>query len=126
MYIDVFALSRVLVEIGCVYGSVCLSAHQLCEWRVHQIVSLILCIVCSHDYGYGESGLAAQIAYSEEHALWKFPSQYYTKTYPIYATNTSMANSSSMGQYIVGYVKTVYIDTTTLAPSENRCCNSER
>ena len=90
--------------------------------------------IYSHDYGYGESGLAAQIAYTQvdHHELWKFPSQYYTQTYPIYTSTRTLSNSNTNTNsntndtVIVGYVKTVYIDTTTLSPSENRCCNSEK
>mmetsp|Transcript_29854 Transcript_29854/g.30291 ORF Transcript_29854/g.30291 Transcript_29854/m.30291 type:complete len:582 (-) Transcript_29854:15-1760(-) len=69
----------------------------------------------NHDYGYGWSGVKAQIdrtyyASAESESLWQFPATNYTKSFSIPGG---------------GSVMIVFVDTTTLAPSENRCCNSE-
>ena len=68
----------------------------------------------NHDYGYGASGVQAQIDRSESHYdddLWNMPSTNYSKVFAIGDTGET--------------VHIVFIDTTTLAPSVNRCCNEE-
>ena len=66
----------------------------------------------NHDYGYGLTGINAQIdrTTSTNDDVWQFPSTNYTKSFPIPGG---------------GKVTVVFIDTTTLAPSENKCCNSK-
>jgi len=69
----------------------------------------------NHDYGYGSKGVQAQIDRYREHSdddTWMFEATNYTKTFDI---------SEHMG----GTVHIVYIDTTTLAPSVNKCCNEK-
>jgi hypothetical protein len=68
----------------------------------------------NHDYGYGATGVKAQIQRYHDHTdddIWMFESTNYTKTFSIPGPGG-------------GTVCIVFIDTTTLAPSENRCCNS--
>ena len=68
----------------------------------------------NHDYGYGSKGVQAQIDRSREHVdddTWRLEATNYTKTFDI----------SEQG----GTVHIVYIDTTTLAPSVNKCCNEK-
>ena len=68
----------------------------------------------NHDYGYGLSGIEAQIQRYRDHVdgdLWQFPATNYSKTFSIPGGN--------------GTVTVIFIDTTTLAPSENKCCNSK-
>ena len=66
----------------------------------------------NHDYGYGQQGLQAQMDRSETDDytsnLWQFPSTNYSKLFPIPGG---------------GMVGVVFVDTTTLAPSQNKCCN---
>lgn len=69
----------------------------------------------NHDYGYGSQGVQAQIDRSREHIdddTWSLEATNYTKTFDI---------SEEQG----GTVHIVYIDTTTLAPSVNKCCNEK-
>jgi DNA repair exonuclease SbcCD nuclease subunit len=71
----------------------------------------------NHDYGYGESGVRAQIDRNyvhDEDDLWKMESTNYTKRFCIDDVNIC--------QYSL---QIIFIDTTTLAPSENACCNSK-
>jgi len=68
----------------------------------------------NHDYGYGATGVKAQIQRTYEHTdddIWEFPSTNYTRRFDIPGKGG-------------GSVVIVFIDTTTLAPSINRCCNS--
>ena len=68
----------------------------------------------NHDYGNGATGVNAQIQRYHDHTdddIWIFPSTNYTKRFNIPGTG--------------GSVCIVFIDTTTLAPSVNRCCNEE-
>lgn len=68
----------------------------------------------NHDYGYGATGVKAQIQRTYEHTdddIWEFPSTNYTRRFDIPGKGG-------------GSVVVVFIDTTTLAPSINRCCNS--
>lgn len=69
-------------------------------------------VLGNHDYGYGSSGAMIQIARTKEFpsGYWQMPSTNYSKTYVIPTGGT---------------VRIVYIDTTTLAPSVNGCCNSK-
>ena len=66
----------------------------------------------NHDYGSGATGVQAQInrTYQSDDDSWKMEDQYYAKQY-------ELADGSR--------VVILYIDTTTLAPSENGCCNEE-
>lgn len=68
----------------------------------------------NHDYGYGMDGVYAQIEKTNEDAengyLWQFPSQYYTRRFSIPGG---------------GSLQIIVIDSTTLAPSENQCCNEK-
>lgn len=66
------------------------------------------------DYGYGAQGVAAQIQRSRDHTdddLWIFPSTNYSRIFEIPGTEDTLA--------------IIFVDTTTLAPSENGCCNSK-
>jgi len=68
----------------------------------------------NHDYGYGATGVRAQIARTYEHTdddIWTFPSTNYTRRFAIPGEGG-------------GSVAIVFIDTTTLAPTVNKCCNS--
>lgn len=68
----------------------------------------------NHDYGYGATGVKAQIARTYEHTdddIWTFPSTNYTRRFAIPGEGG-------------GSVAVVFIDTTTLAPTVNKCCNS--
>lgn len=62
----------------------------------------------NHDYGYGESGIKAQIAMTDSSKYWSFPDCCYTKTF------------SFQG----GQVGIVFLDTTTLAPDVNSMTSS--
>jgi tartrate-resistant acid phosphatase type 5 len=66
----------------------------------------------NHDYGYGQQGLQAQMDRSDTDDftdnLWQFPSTNYSKLFAIPGG---------------GSVGIVFVDTTTLAPSQNKCCN---
>lgn len=68
----------------------------------------------NHDYGNGATGVKAQIARTYEHTdddIWTFPSTNYTRRFTIPGEGG-------------GSVAIVFIDTTTLAPTVNKCCNS--
>ena len=67
-------------------------------------------VLGNHDYGNGDKGVAAQVARTTEtdDDNWHMPEKNYTHTFPIKGGGT---------------VKVVFIDTTTLAPSSNKCCN---
>jgi hypothetical protein len=67
----------------------------------------------NHDYGGGSSAVRAQIERFEAHAdddIWVFPATNYTKRFEIPGSNG-------------GDVVLVFVDTTTLAPNVNKCCN---
>lgn len=64
----------------------------------------------NHDYGGGASYVQAQLDRSAMDDIWDFESRNYTKWIDIPGG---------------GFVAIVFIDTTTLAPSENGCCNSK-
>lgn len=67
----------------------------------------------NHDYGYGNTGVQAQLTRYKEHTdddIWIFPDTNYTRRFDI---------PGPAG----GSVQIIFIDTTTLAPSVNRCCN---
>ena len=71
-------------------------------------------VLGNHDYGYGSSGVQAQIQRTSMHDgddFWKMPATNYTVTF--YLPNGA------------GEVVVVFIDTITLAPSENECCNEK-
>jgi hypothetical protein len=63
----------------------------------------------NHDYGYGAQGVQAQLDRTLIDEYWSFPATNYSKTFDIPQGGT---------------VTVVFIDTTILAPSENKCCNS--
>jgi hypothetical protein len=67
----------------------------------------------NHDYGGGASAVQAQIERYQAHEdddIWMFPSTNYTRRFAIPGNDG-------------GSVVIVFIDTTTLAPSVNKCCN---
>lgn len=67
----------------------------------------------NHDYGGGATAVKAQIDRYHAHAdddIWMFEASNYTKRFAI---------PGDQG----GSVMFVFIDTTTLAPSINKCCN---
>lgn len=73
----------------------------------------------NHDYGYGDSGAAAQLDRAKEivasedisAGLWHFDSYNYSKCMDIPGSTASICF--------------IFIDTTTLAPSSERNCNEE-
>ena len=67
-------------------------------------------VIGNHDRGYGETGVQAQIDKTKDdtYGLWNMPATNYTKRFEI--------NDVVM--------QIIFIDTTTLAPTENSCCNS--
>lgn len=71
-------------------------------------------VLGNHDYGYGQQGVQAQIDRTwldtDGASTWVMPATNYTQRFDIPSG---------------GYVQIVFIDTTTLAPSENKCCNSK-
>jgi hypothetical protein len=67
-------------------------------------------ILGNHDYGYGSTGVQAQLDRTLVDEYWTFPTTNYTRRFSIPSG---------------GSVQIVFIDTTTLAPSENKCCNSK-
>ena len=82
-------------------------------------------VLGEHDYGYGMTGVYAQIektflgvtdgrnsqsqSMRGNESLWQFPSRSYAKTMPIPGGP--------------GSVRIVFIDTTTLSPNASACCN---
>eukprot|EP01038_Epipyxis_sp_PR26KG_P010220 gene10220-13750_t len=66
----------------------------------------------NHDWGYGLSGALAQVNRVKDfpNGDWKMPHTNYSIDFDIYSG---------------GRVRVVFIDTTTLAPSENGCCNEK-
>jgi hypothetical protein len=66
----------------------------------------------NHDYGYGQQGLEAQMKRQRTSdyttGLWQFPNTNYSKVF-------SIPGGGALG--------IVFVDTTTLAPSRNKCCN---
>ena len=62
----------------------------------------------NHDYGYGSKGIQAQLDRSLIDDFWSMKSTNYSKSFDI-------PNG--------GTVTIVFVDTTTLAPSVNKCCN---
>ena len=71
-------------------------------------------VLGNHDYGYGSSGVNAQLARQREHTdddFWRMPSTNYSQRY-------DLPDNS-------GCAEIIYIDTTTLAPSVNQCCNNK-
>lgn len=65
----------------------------------------------NHDYGYGLAGVHAQLLRGSitDDENWKMQSTNYTVRFPLDD----------------GVLKVIFIDTTTLAPSLNRCCNEK-
>jgi hypothetical protein len=64
----------------------------------------------NHDYGYGNSGVQAQLDYAKIDSLWQMKGKNYSQYFTIPDGGT---------------VAIIFIDTTTLAPSVNKCCNSK-
>lgn len=76
-------------------------------------------VLGNHDYGYGSVGVQAQLSMNYvigNTSIWNLPSQNYSKHFILNETD-DYGNLASL------FV--VFIDTTTLAPSENSCCNSK-
>ena len=65
-------------------------------------------ITGNHDYGYGAKGIQAQLDRTLIDDFWSFKSTNYSKSFEI-------PNG--------GLLTIVFVDTTTLAPSVNKCCN---
>ena len=71
----------------------------------------------NHDYGYGATGVKAQIDRNhnyESDDLWMTESTNYTKVFDIPNSNQSS----------IYKLQIIFVDTTTLAPSQNKCCNT--
>ena len=66
-------------------------------------------MIGNHDYGGGASYVQAQIQRTEIDQYWTMPSTNYSKIY-------ELSDNLRVGL--------VFVDTTTLAPSENKCCNT--
>eukprot|EP01031_Cornospumella_fuschlensis_P034445 gene34445-41691_t len=67
----------------------------------------------NHDYGGGPTYVQAQLDRTIEHVdddWWQFPARNYSKRFAI----PGSANAT---------VQIIFVDTTTLAPSVNKCCN---
>lgn len=72
-------------------------------------------VLGNHDYGGGNAYSLAQVERSRlnlDHGLWNMPAKNYSKIFPI----PGLTNAS---------VGILFIDTTTLAPSMNKCCNEQ-
>jgi hypothetical protein len=70
----------------------------------------------NHDYGYGATGVQAQIDRNykyESDDLWQTESTNYTKVFNIPSSDPLVDNK----------LQIIFVDTTTLAPSQNKCCN---
>jgi hypothetical protein len=104
----------------------------------------------SHDYGYGSAGTEAQIRRTNSsynfRGLWNFPAQFYTRSYSLppqrplphphasqqqrlrllsgETDDDSSHSSNSSNSMAAPSVKIIYLDTTTLSPSMNKCCNA--
>ena len=68
----------------------------------------IMFIAGNHDYGYGAKGIQAQLDRTLIDDFWSFKSTNYSKSFEI-------PNG--------GLLTIIFVDTTTLAPSINKCCN---
>ena len=66
-------------------------------------------VLGNHDYGNSD-GPQAEIDRTSIDSYWVMPQQYYSKSYNIPGG---------------GLLVTVFVDTTTLAPSVNQCCNEK-
>jgi hypothetical protein len=71
-------------------------------------------VVGNHDWGYGWTGVQAQIdrTTATDDDLWEMPSTNYTRIVQL---------TGDQGSLVI-----VAIDTTTLAPSENNCCGEDK
>jgi hypothetical protein len=73
----------------------------------------------NHDYGNGQAGLQAQIDMSNydilSHGLWHMPAANYTESFAISGSG-SWTSGVSGGPYL----QIVFIDTTTIAPLQNK------
>jgi hypothetical protein len=70
-------------------------------------------VLGNHDYGGGPVAVQAQLDRtfaSLDGGLWQFPSSNYTQRFKIPNSNDE-------------FLQIVFVDTTTLAPSINKCCN---
>ena len=65
-------------------------------------------VLGNHDYGYGDKGVAAQIGRTAVDEYWNMPATNYSRVFDL----------PGGGKMVI-----VFIDTTTLAPSQNKCCN---
>lgn len=64
----------------------------------------------NHDYGGGDTYVQAQLDYAKIDSLWQMNGKNYSQYFSIPDGGT---------------VAILFIDTTTLAPSVNKCCNSK-
>ena len=72
-------------------------------------------VLGNHDWGYGLTGVKAQIERTTVHEnddFWVMPSTNWSKVF----------RSSDADDAVT--LQVIFIDTTTLAPSSNECCNS--
>ncbi|RYH02093.1 hypothetical protein EON65_47970 [archaeon] len=70
----------------------------------------------NHDYGGGAAYVQAQLQRTAEHLdddLWQFPAKNYTRRFVMPGESNAT-------------VQIIFVDTTTLAPSVNKCCNENR
>ena len=68
-------------------------------------------VLGNHDYGYGQSGVQAQIDKTQEGGLWHMPALNYSQRFDLPSGS--------------GSVEIIFIDTTTLAPSVTGTTNSK-
>ena len=72
-------------------------------------------VLGNHDYGYGDEGVQAQIDKTYDFEtngmhLWNMPAQAYAQLAPLPDG---------------GSILMIHVDTTTLNPSANECCNED-
>jgi hypothetical protein len=90
-------------------------------------------VLGNHDYGGGNSYSIAQVDRTHKHLdddLWQMPAKNYSQLFEIpIPTNISSTNNNSYESIVQKYgmatVGILFVDTTTLAPSMNKCCNEE-
>ena len=72
-------------------------------------------VLGNHDYGSGQQGVQAQLDRAAEHDnddLWDMPATNFSKRFNIPGARDA-------------WVAMIFVDTTTLAPSQNKCCSSK-
>lgn len=95
-------------------------------------------VLGNHDYGGGESYSNAQVQRSQlqiDKGLWNMPAKNYSKIFPLYNASQEPSTLSSSSWHTLRKrsgknkqanppsVAVLFVDTTTLAPSINKCCN---